>query len=584
MGALAGAAQGGPEGPWPDPHEQVADPKRLDALRRLGLLDAGPDEAFDRLTRLASRFTGAPVALVSLVDEDRQFFLSHIGLPEPWATQRETPLTHSVCQYAVGQARPIVIPDLLAEPGFEQHPAITDLSVVAYLGVPLTLENGHVIGSFCVIDDSPHKWTEADVAVVRDLAGSVMTEIALREYAHRIDELVESEHRARLRSELLAEIGRQLPSAVTVAERAQMLADLLVPSLADRAAVEVAPGERHSDPALAREARGQGPPGGERVVERWESGAEPGGSSDGTHVLQIPFTVGDGRAGLLLLKRDRSEFSKEERVFAVEIARRAGAGLTVAHLWEDEHRTALRLQRALLPAAVVAPAGLEVVARYEASTTTLEVGGDWYDTVLLSDGRLGLTVGDVVGHGLEAAAAMGRLRTALHALAPHTPRPGLVLDRLDEFACGPNGSRFATATYVVVDPLHRRAAYASAGHPPMLLLPPDGTSQWLRDGLSPPLYGSVSPGRGDATVDLEPGSLLLLYSDGLIERRGESLDIGLERLLTAARRYRHLPLDRLCDHVLADTRPHDQRKDDAVLLALRLSTPPDDSLPSGPAR
>lgn len=118
----------------------------------------------------------------------------------------------------------------------------------------------------------------------------------------------------------------------------------------------------------------------------------------------------------------------------------------------------------------------------------------------------------------------------------------------------------------------------------MLLLPPDGTPRWLRDGKSPPLYGSVSPGRGDATVDLEPGSLLLLYSDGLIERRGESLDIGLERLLTAARRYRHLPLDRLCDHVLADTRPHDERKDDAVLLALRLSSLPDDSPPPGPAR
>lgn len=568
MEAQAGARRrDGTSGPA-DPQGHVVDAKRLEALRRLGLLDAGPDEAFDRLTRLVSRITGAPVALVSLVDEDRQFFLSQIGLPEPWATRRETPLTHSVCQYAVGQDRPLVIPDLRVEPGFEQHPAISDLSVVAYLGVPLMLEDGHVIGSLCVIDDAPHRWSDADVAVVVDLAGCLMTEIALREYAHRIDDLVEFEHRARLRSDLLAEIGRRLPSALTVAQRAQMLVDLLVPGLADAAAVELA-----GEPEAGRGAALEAPQGRHSLVERWEAGIGLPARSGDADLLEVPFSVGDGRSGLLVLQRDgrnRRHFGEEERLLAVDIADRAGVSFSVAQLWEDEHRTALRLQRALLPAQVVAPAGIEVAARYQPSTTTLEVGGDWYDTVLLSDGRLGLTVGDVVGHGLEAAAAMGRLRTALHALAPHTERPGEVLDRLDQFACGPNGTRFATAVYVIVDPLRRRAMYASAGHPPMLLLSPSGTAQWLRDGQSRPLFGSAWRGRHDAGVELEPGSLLLLYSDGLVERRGEALDVGLGRLLVAARRHRHLPLDQLCDQLLAETGSDEQRKDDAVVLAVRI--------------
>lgn len=158
----------------------LRDPKRLDTLNQLDLLDSPADAAFDRLTQLASKIIGTPVALVSLVDSDRQFFKSFFGLPEPWASQRETPLSHSFCQYVVATNQPLVITDARRDPVLKDNLAIRDLDVIGYLGIPLTLTNGIGLGSFCVIDSKPHVWTDHEIEIVRELAQSVMTEIELR--------------------------------------------------------------------------------------------------------------------------------------------------------------------------------------------------------------------------------------------------------------------------------------------------------------------------------------------------------------------------------------------------------------------
>ncbi|MBW3630588.1 MAG: PAS domain S-box protein, partial [Gemmatimonadetes bacterium] len=166
--------------------ERLHDAARLSALRGLQLLDSPAEEAFDRITRLASRFLNAPVALISLVDEDRQFFKSCTGLPEPWATWRETPLSHSFCQHVVSTDEPLVIEDAREHPWVRENLAIRDLDVVAYLGIPLRTAAGHVLGSFCVIDSTPRRWADLEVATVRDLAASAMVEIELRaEVMHR---------------------------------------------------------------------------------------------------------------------------------------------------------------------------------------------------------------------------------------------------------------------------------------------------------------------------------------------------------------------------------------------------------------
>jgi hypothetical protein len=157
----------------------VRAPERLAAVRRVGLLDTPPEEAFDRLTRLARRLLDAPVALVSLVDEDRQFFKSALGLPAPWAAERETPLTHSVCQHALGSSEPLVIEDARTDPLYCDSLAIPDLGVVAYAGVPLVTAGGQALGTLCVIDHRPRRWTDEQIETLRTLAASVLTEIEL---------------------------------------------------------------------------------------------------------------------------------------------------------------------------------------------------------------------------------------------------------------------------------------------------------------------------------------------------------------------------------------------------------------------
>ena len=152
---------------------------RLAVLGRTGLLDTPAEEPFDRLTRLATRLFKTPVALVSLVDRDRQFFKSAIGLPEPWHSRRETPLTHSFCKYALAQNTPLVIPDARKDPDYRDNPAVRELQIVAYAGIPLTV-SGFALGAFCVIDDEPRAWSYEEVQTLKDLADCVMREIDLR--------------------------------------------------------------------------------------------------------------------------------------------------------------------------------------------------------------------------------------------------------------------------------------------------------------------------------------------------------------------------------------------------------------------
>lgn len=154
--------------------------ERLTTLEMTALMDSTPEEEFDRFTRLASTILQTPVALVSLVDEERQFFKSAIGLAEPVASERETPLSHSFCKHVVATSEPLVVTDARIHPILHDNLAIPELGVIAYLGIPLTTSQGHTLGSFCVIDAKPRKWTEREIAIIRDLAALVMTKIELR--------------------------------------------------------------------------------------------------------------------------------------------------------------------------------------------------------------------------------------------------------------------------------------------------------------------------------------------------------------------------------------------------------------------
>lgn len=158
----------------------VADAARLEELYRVALLDTPTEEVFDRFTLQASAMLGVPISLVTLVDVDRQFFKSCVGVPEPWSTMRETPLSYSFCQHAVAARTTLLIEDARTIPQVRDNLAVRDLGVVAYLGVPLITSGGHAVGSFCVIDTQPREWTDEDIALVAQFAAEVMAEIERR--------------------------------------------------------------------------------------------------------------------------------------------------------------------------------------------------------------------------------------------------------------------------------------------------------------------------------------------------------------------------------------------------------------------
>lgn len=206
-----------PEPAWPrrfdhlmtsdavDPPDPILRASRLSALARTRLLDSAPEESFDRLTRLAAHTLRAPVSLVSLVDQERQFFKSAFGLPEPWASRRETSLLLSFCQHVVRTDEPLVVHDARRHRQLAGHRAISELGVVSYLGFPLTLSDDNTIGSFCVIDRRARRWSPDQIQMLRDLGGSVMSEIELRLQVRNVAQAVAASEESQARLLLLLE-------------------------------------------------------------------------------------------------------------------------------------------------------------------------------------------------------------------------------------------------------------------------------------------------------------------------------------------------------------------------------------------
>jgi anti-sigma regulatory factor (Ser/Thr protein kinase) len=250
-------------------------------------------------------------------------------------------------------------------------------------------------------------------------------------------------------------------------------------------------------------------------------------------------------------------------------ANRAALFMDGARRYSRERATALTLQRSMLPTGLSYPSSIEVRHRYLPGSKLIEVGGDWYESIALPGGRVALVVGDVAGHGVRAAVTMGRLRTAIKTLTMLELPPAETLQRLDELMheLGQNEPHFATCVYAVYDSVAGTCELASAGHLPPLLVHPDGSNELLDVSPAPPLGIGEGPIRS-RTLDIADGSLLVLYTDGLVEKRGEDIDIGLERLRSIfGPGSAGLPLGGLCRTALASVYDDRQRDDIAVLIA-----------------
>jgi serine phosphatase RsbU (regulator of sigma subunit)/anti-sigma regulatory factor (Ser/Thr protein kinase) len=285
--------------------------------------------------------------------------------------------------------------------------------------------------------------------------------------------------------------------------------------------------------------------------------------------LFVPLVLGRRPLALLVASAHHPlDLGQDDLRFVAALAGQAAQALDRARRFESERRIAETLQQSVLPASLPSVPGLQLAGRYLPGTADLEVGGDWYDAIPLSNGRFGLVVGDVVGKGVRAAATMGQLRNAIRAFSLDRLKPTTTLGRLSRLAEEVIETSFATVVYAELDPETGVCRHASAGHPPPVLATLDGRVELLDGGRGLPLGTGAATYR-QAVVELPHGAVLVFYTDGLIERRGRSLDEGFERLRAAVATAPRDP-DGLADHVLEHLIGDEERRDDVVLLVARL--------------
>jgi PAS domain S-box-containing protein len=448
-------------------------------------------------------------------------------------------------------------------------------------------DNGRVLGA---------------VGSLLDITGPAQAEADLRQANARLD--------------LLQRAGGEIGTTLDVHRTATELAALAVPGLADRVAVDLL------DPVLQGEDSASVDPGelrfhrfavldaaagtgnfvvgdvftvpmtcrstgaflrGELLVARnpaemrqldLPSGVVQPLLNRGVHtMITVPLTargVTLGVAGFSRAENPKPYDEADVRLLS-DLTARAAVHVDNARLYTREHDAAVTLQRSLLPRDIPPVAGLDIAYRYQPATRATEIGGDWFDVIPLDHGRVTLVVGDVTGHGIRAAAIMGQLRTTTGALARLGCPPGQIMNQLDGMIAAQGDEAGATCLHAVYDPQTRRCRLTSAGHPPPALRHPDGSTEFI----DLPVGLLLGAGQADhPTVDREfpPGSILAMYTDGLIEQPGQDLAIGMSRLARALADGPTRSLDELCDSVLASLAP--RPRDDIALLLARTATTP----------
>ncbi|GIM98107.1 SpoIIE family protein phosphatase [Paractinoplanes toevensis] len=408
------------------------------------------------------------------------------------------------------------------------------------------------------------KLGDNELRVVRLLgqqAGQALDRARLYDDARRREE----------RTAFLGETTRTLDELHRLLPRARRLVDRVVPEIADWALLQLSIGNG------IREESG-GPVPDAALLESAEQRAtmasvpifpEPG---DPLGCVVLPLTARGRVLGTLSMRMapDRRG-AAAERSFLIDLADRAGMALENARLYEQERETARTLQRSLLAADLPrGDARFAVETHYQAAGQDLEVGGDWFDAFMINKDRLAIAVGDVVGRGIDAATTMGQLRSAIRALAGDEVGPARLLEGLDRFVDRVETARMATVAYAEVDLVTGELVYSCAGHLPPLLQSPVGLPEFLLQARSAPLGSRAGDiRRTEQRLPLPAGSRLLLYTDGLIERRTRPIDKGFELLAREFGRRRDAPLPGLTT-ALADLLVGRDHADDVCLLCLSL--------------
>ncbi|WP_328375421.1 SpoIIE family protein phosphatase [Streptomyces sp. NBC_00440] len=425
---------------------------------------------------------------------------------------------------------------------------------------------------------------------------------------------ISDRYRAQRRLALLVEAGRGIGTTLDVLVTAEKITEVAVPEFAatvtvdlsrpvlegevpatsDSAAISLVRVARRPAEETGREEPGQQPTP-PPVVNHSPVEYRPGSPQDRSlasgglvlddTTLVVPLRTGSSMLGLVTFIRDTGSatFDSGEVALADELVARTAVSIDNARRFARERTAALALQRQLLPQHVPEPSAVDLAYRYLPTDAVTGVGGDWFDVIPLSGTRVGLVVGDVVGHGLQAAATMGRLRTTVRAFAQMDMDPVELLSRLDDLVGqtadeqsdelgAPDGAYAdvttgATCLYAVYDPVSRRCVMARAGHLPPAVVEPDGRLFFPDLPAGPPLGLGGLPFES-LEIELPVGSLLALFTDGLVEARDRDIDQGLDTLGRVLRD-RHASLEELCDRAVAELLPGGTTADDTALLLVR---------------
>ncbi|MFD7233315.1 SpoIIE family protein phosphatase [Streptomyces sp. NPDC059881] len=610
-----------------DPRAAASTARRR-ALQLAGL-SAASDPGMDRLARLVARLLHVPAAFVSLAEDGQQILPGMIGLPEPWAGQRALPLSHSLCRFVVASGQRLVVSDVRADERLRTSPAISDLGVVAYAGMPLADGDGLVLGSLCAIDHEPRTWDGDELADLADLAAACSAELRLRilsaqrrsaqkvletaraaaERARSEAQRLEHEAQAGLdHAELLLKASEELAQTSGLEDVRRRLRDLLVgvgkPSYAGLLVADQSELHRIPDPDDAmsleheiltlpvdaafpsaramRERRTVFVPDREALLAEYSPEAVGLFDRMGlTTVMCLPLWGSRALLGVLAIG-----WAKQHEVGITEHATLTAASGYIAQAVEraqylDERISVAReLQEAMLTDLPLATS-IEISALYQPAANDHMIGGDWYDAYHLppmspgTDAALMITVGDITGHDMHAATVMGQIRSMLRqATLDHPPySPATALTALDTACAVLPIEAGGTLVHARLDPAPPGSpwtlTWSNAGHPPPLLRTPDGRVNRLgeHDAL---LHQSLEDiHRTEHQRELPPGATLLLYTDGLIERRGHDIDAAITQLAGLLTHHGSGPLPELLRHIsnrMADPPP----EDDVVLLTLRI--------------
>jgi serine phosphatase RsbU (regulator of sigma subunit) len=519
-------------------------------------------------------------------------------------------------QYAAMHGRRVLLASV--EEMLTRFPATREgidlLGVKAMAALPLRVE-GRVLGTFAAIWHEEHDFVADDVEVLEALAAQIALSVSRLQADAERSQAVAAMAEANQRLQLLAEAGRVLSGTLEIDQQVEQLVELVVPELGDWCWLVVTDEQgrlhelacAHRDPSRRAELETyvrsmvavMTDQAGARVVATtgiplvmpvidWKHVEQvlpdPGvrealarlGAASGTVVPLVARGHVMGALGLFN-REERGPLSQAQVDTAVEIGRRAGLALHHARLYGQQRALADALQRSMLtePPRIE---GCEVVVRYVPAAAGAEIGGDWYDAFFDRGGQPVLAIGDVVGHDTRAAAAMGQVRGLLRGISYSSGgTPAEVLGRVDRAVDGLALDTMATALVARLEtdgaaPGRTRLRWSNAGHPPAILVDADGEVSLL-DGKAADLLLGVSPDcvREDHVTDLDAGATVLLYTDGLVERRNRDIDAGTDELLAVLRELAGLPLGELCDRVLERLFLPDAH-DDVAVLAIRLAS------------